>query len=414
MALAGFDAVDGDGLRKALSKKRPVQTLRAYRERFFDGARARGADDETVERIWDMILSFSGYSFCKPHSASYAMVSFQSAYLRAHFPASFMAAVLSNGGGFYATFAYVSEAKRMRLAVLPPCVNESDIAYRGDETARAIRVGLQQIRGLSVEAMEAVLTARRDGGAFASLDDLLARAALSVADARRLVLSGACDALEPTRARPALLWALHLAAGPGAAHVAAASASAGRAYAEAGTRSDARREAAAPRARRRAAQASLFGDTPWDDRAAPALAAPAVEAYDAPTLLRLEVESLGFLLSRHPLTLYRADIARLRAAPGPPLVPGRDLRAHAGRRVRTIGWYVTSKTVQTREEEPMEFVSFEDTTALYETTFFPDAYRRFARILQATRPYVLDGRVEEQHGAVSLTVEGAAFLDGRR
>ncbi len=412
MALAGFDAVDGDGLRKALSKKRPVQTLRAYRQRFFEGARERGADDATIERIWDMILSFSGYSFCKPHSASYAMVSFQSAYLRAHFPATFMAAVLSNGGGFYATFAYVSEAKRMGLRMLPPDVNASGIAYAGDEAARTVRVGVQQIRGVSVEAMEAVLAARRAGGAFVSLDDLLARTAVGVADARRLVLSGACDALEPSRARPALLWELHLAAGPVAAHAAATHHAGARAYADTGTRSDARRDAAARPRRPRVAQASLFGDTPWDDRAVARPAAPDVGAYDEPTLLRLEVESLGFLLSRHPLTLYRADIARLRAAPGPPLVAARDLRAHAGRRVRTIGWYVTSKTVQTRAEEPMEFVSFEDTTALYETTFFPDAYRRFARLLQATRPYVLEAGVEEQHGAVSLTVEGARVLGG--
>jgi error-prone DNA polymerase len=119
---------------------------------------------------------------------------------------------------------------------------------------------------------------------------------------------------------------------------------------------------------------------------------------------------LGFLLSRHPLALYRDAIARLRP------VPGRDLAAHAGREVTAIGWLVTGKIVETRAGEPMEFLSFEDTTAIYETTFFPDAYARFCPLLTRCRPFVLRGRVEEEFGAVTLTVRDARPLApaGRR
>jgi error-prone DNA polymerase len=187
------------------------------------------------------------------------------------------------------------------------------------------------------------------------------RTGLCPADAWTLVLSGACDSLDPCIPRPQLLWELSL---------------------------------------RRHAPATLFGEA--DARR---VRVPDVGDYDATTLLRLEVETLGFLLSRHPLTLYRE---RIRAAGA---VAARDMHRHAGRRVRMIGWYVTSKTVTTKHDEPMEFVSFEDTTALYETTFFPDAYRRLCRILSSARPYLLEGRVEEERGAVTLTVHRAEFLD---
>ena len=117
-----------------------------------------------------------------------------------------------------------------------------------------------------------------------------------------------------------------------------------------------------------------------------------------------ELETLGFLVSRHPLEIYGPWLSRVRT------VPAAQLPKYVGKKVTTVGWFVTGKTVLTRREEPMEFVSFEDTTALYETTFFPRAYERFSRMLGYHRPYLLRGRVEEDFGAVSLTVEEVAPL----
>jgi error-prone DNA polymerase len=116
-------------------------------------------------------------------------------------------------------------------------------------------------------------------------------------------------------------------------------------------------------------------------------------------VLRHEVETLGFLLSAHPLDPYE------HALRGRGVVPARDLDRHAGRRVSVLGWYVISKLVHTRDDEPMEFLSFEDTTALYDATIFPDAYRRFCHLLTSTRPFLLSGRVEEDFGVSTLTVE---------
>jgi len=117
------------------------------------------------------------------------------------------------------------------------------------------------------------------------------------------------------------------------------------------------------------------------------------------------VETLGFLISRHPLTLYARRLEKLKH------VAASDLHRHVGRAVTTIGWLVTGKVVSTKDDEPMEFVSFEDTTAIYETTLFPDAYSRFCHMLSYTRPYLLRGRVEEDFGAITLTVSELRFLD---
>ncbi|MCD4742908.1 MAG: DNA polymerase III subunit alpha, partial [Desulfobacteraceae bacterium] len=131
VSMAGFNHVEADGLRKILSKKNRTLKLQDYYERFSLGAKKNGVDNKQVKLVWNMILSFNGYSFCKPHSASYARVSFQTAYLKTHFPAEFISAVISNHGGFYSTFAYVSEAKRMGVEILKPDIAKSSIAWQG-------------------------------------------------------------------------------------------------------------------------------------------------------------------------------------------------------------------------------------------------------------------------------------------
>lgn len=454
MALAGFDAVQADELRKILSKKHRHRRLSDLRGRFFEGAAARGVPRPVVEEVWRMILSFQGYSFCKPHSASYAMVSFKSCYLKAHHPAEFMAAVLSNQGGYYTTQAYLSEARRMGLELLPPDVNQSEYAYTG--AGRTVRVGLMQLKGVRRDCLEALLEERRRQGPFRSLEDLLGRVEIDPSEARILVKAGCLDSVAASRSRPELLWQvlaweaarrgksrrtndkkergrtkgqappaeeLH----PGGRDAAllegwarGASDPCGRGTSgwgivgernmqqgagivgvQAGTGTGPRHVAgcglplpAGAGSRLRAAgpmrAESLFEETFEPPRAAP---------YDEVTCLRHELQTLGVLVSRHPLELFRPWVERF------PVVPAARLAEHAGRTVLVAGWFVTAKTVLTRKDEPMEFVSFEDTSALYETTFFPRAFDRFSALLAPTRPFILRGRVEEDFGAVSLTVE---------
>jgi len=123
--VAGMGLGEADALRRCMSKKRNWEDIGKYKKRFIGGAMERGVDKEVAEEIWRQIESFGGYAFCKAHSASFAVVSYQTAYLKAHYPAEFMAAVISNRGGFYSASAYVEEARRMGLSILGPDVNKS-------------------------------------------------------------------------------------------------------------------------------------------------------------------------------------------------------------------------------------------------------------------------------------------------
>jgi len=366
MAIAGFDAAKADGLRKVLAKKRGGRKFADYRREFFAGAAARGEAPETVEKIWRMIESFAGYSFCKPHSASYALVSFKSAYLKAHYPAAFIAAVISNQGGYYGTFAYVSEAKRLGLRVLGPDINRSERQWIG--AGDWVRIGLMQLRDLSERSLTALLDERAAHGPYASFTDFLRRTQAEPADAGVLVRAGCFDELHGLKARPRLMWEL-------VRHTHH-------------RRPVSRREATLPLFAR-GAEGPL----------------PEPPPYDEVLVLRQEIETLGFLASRHPLDLYRSRLARHRT------LPAAKLAERIGRTVTVVGWLVTGKTVATRQGQPMEFVSFEDTTALYETVFFPKAYARFCHILTRTRPYLLTGKVQESFGAVTLAVQTVRLVD---
>jgi DNA polymerase-3 subunit alpha/error-prone DNA polymerase len=339
MSIAGFSAEDGDGLRKIMSKKDKRGRLEHYYASFVQGARERGVSDTVIEQVWQMMLSFSGYSFCKPHSASYVQVSFQSAWLKAHYPAEFMAAVISNFGGFYTTQAYVSEAQRLGLRVEGPEVNHSGIGCHGQ--GRTIRVGLSLVRGLSVQTQRSVVQQRR-GGAYGSLDDFLQRSDSSEAQALLLVSAGACDSLEPGSNRAQLFWKLR----------------------------------------------TFFRNRRCDTQV------PSLQPSTPLQLLGAQYRMLGFLSCCHPITLLRPPNS------GCPTI--RRLRGLVGRSVRFYGWCVTSRTLSTVQGEPMQFVTFEDESGIIEVVLFAPVYRRFSRAVQSREAFCISGRVINDDGAVMV------------
>lgn len=349
MALADFSLEDADQLRKVISKKHKHRQLRDYYHQFCRGAANHGASPAIIHKIWTMIMSFAGYSFCKPHSASYAQVSFKSAYLRAHYPAEFMAAVISNEGGFYSTFAYLSEARRMGLAILPPDVNASDWAYSGE--GDRLRMGLMQVKTVPKALGTTIMAERKQTGPYRSFQDFLRRVNPDPAHARALVRAGCCDSLSGELTRPALLWRVY-----------------------AGTDADP-------------------GPLPVPDE------------YSTAQKRAHEIESFGFLASRHPLTLYRKPIERLRP------VPASQMHRFIGRHITMAGWLITEKPVETKQGLAMEFITLEDHTALYDATLFPDVYRRCSHLLSSNRAYLVQGLVEESFGVVTLTVLDLRWLD---
>jgi DNA-directed DNA polymerase III PolC len=362
--LAGFSHAEADGLRKVLSKKDREHRLQDYYARFTSGAGERKVSQKRIDDIWAMMMSFDGYSFCKPHSASYARVSFQAAFLKVHFPAEFMAAVISNQGGFYSTFAYVSEARRMGLKILPPDVSISDIHWKGRRGA--VRVGLLAVKGLGTETRNRIVALRRQAP-YESVRDFFARVSPDEPEARALVHSGALDSLHPGGKRAELLWELAVW-----------------------------RKSKAKRLPER----SLFDQTA--DRRENIV--PPLPDGDERDRLGREFSVLGFLCDRHPMALYPEEIK------GPGIVKAADLPALVGRRVRLAGWLITGKIVRTRHGDPMQFLTFEDDTDILEATFFPETYRRFCHMIDRGQPYLLSGKVEEDWGAVTLTVEKVEAL----
>ena len=357
VSLAGFSHSEADGLRKVLSKKDREFRLRDYRDKFYSGCRENDIEAVDIDRIWAMMMSFDGYSFCKPHSASYARVSFQSAYLKTHFPAEFMAAVISNQGGYYSTFSYVSEAKRMGLSIDPPDVRTSEMAWRGQ--AARIRVGLQALHSVSQETCERIL-ACRDESPYRNFTDFLHRVQPAEHEVRVLIDSGAVDGLDANGNRSRLYW-----------------------------------EAAA-----RETSVRVVGGTslfpPADSDSPPLRDQAPIER------LRREYRALGFLCRTHPVSLIGKGTTNT--------CKGVDLGDHVGRTVEFIGLLLTGKIVSTKTGEAMEFLTFEDETAIIETTFFPEVYRRYAHILSAQKAYHLRGLVEEDFGALTLTVEKVRLL----
>ena len=349
VALGGFSVEEGDQLRKVLSKKHKERQLRDYQRQFYDGASALGIQHSVIDAIWSMIMSFAGYSFCKPHSASYAQVSFKSAYLRAHYPAEFIAAVVSNQGGYYSAFAYLSEGRRMGLTILPPDINASAWAYNGSGTS--VRVGLMQIKGLQEDLAKRIIAERETHGPYRSLSDFLCRIKLVYAQAKLLIKAGCLDSIAGELTRPALLW---------------------RVFASQATK--------------------------------PPSYIPIPTEYSVQKKLQHELTLFGFTLRCHPLDLFKEALA------GTTRILAKDRDQYVGQEVTLVGWLVTEKIVSTKKGEPMEFMTLEDQTGMYDATVFPTTYRHYCHLLATNQAYVVRGLVEEHFSTVTVTVRTLQLL----
>ena len=356
VAVAGMSYAEADGLRRCMSfKNRGDETMQGYRASFMRGALGRGIPEPVAAEVFRQIASFAGYAFCKAHSASFALESFESAWCKAHYPAEFMAAVLSGGGGYYGYEEYLEEARRMGLELLPPCVHASRARHHG--RGRRLRVGLMQVGGLATETIAAIVRERP----FESLEDFLARAPATSAEVEALVRCGALACLG--RTRPELLWELRvLRAGEGC------------------------------------------------DSSEMLRRIPAIPDYDLRRSLAAEREILDMSVSAHPLAMFEERIERL--ARRVKLVSSADLPRRAGERVDLVGWRVTAKATRTSDSgEEMIFVTFSDRGGRFEAIFFPRVYRRVAReLFRARGPFHVSGRAESDLGAVSVVARDATLL----
>lgn len=393
VAVAGMSYGEADGLRRCMSFKNvDDETMGNYRDSFMRGALARGIPEETAREIFRQITSFAGYAFCKAHSASFALESFETAYWKAHYPAEFMAAVLSNGGGYYSQMEYLEEARRIGLEILPPCVNESRVRHHG--RGRRLRVGLMQVKGLSAETAEKIVAGRPYG----SLAEFLEKVPASKDEVETLIRSGAMGSFG--RTRPELLWELRIlrpAAGGGAGDGSRARVNERRGgSAELG----ARWRPAAQTSENAPSVVALISELPH------------IPEYDLRRRIALEYDTLDLCVSAHPLAMFEDEIARVARAHR--LTRSIDLPSCVGRDVEIIGWEVTWKAARTSDKmEEMVFVTFSDQWGRFEGTFFPAAYRRSARtLMRGPGPFLVRGRVESELGVESLVAEHVTCLEG--
>ena len=210
MALAGFTIGEAEGLRRAMSRKRSEEAIEAFRERFVRGAARNGVDGETADRVYDKLAAFSGFGFPKSHAAAFGLLAYQSAWLRHHYPAEFLCALLNaQPMGFYPPSSLVRDAQRRGVEVRPPDVNLSEVFCTWEESA--VRMGLVYVKSVGEDDAEAVVAEREANGPFADVGDLSRRVRLDARELEALLRSGACDRWGKRRD---LLWELGLVTRP--------------------------------------------------------------------------------------------------------------------------------------------------------------------------------------------------------
>jgi DNA-directed DNA polymerase III PolC len=355
---AGLDLADADVLRRAMSGKfRSRKEFDRIAQRFFDNCSERGYPETLTSEVWRQISSFAGYSFSKAHSASFAVESFQSLYLKVHYPLEFMTAVINNFGGFYRTWVYFNEARRWGAGIHLPCVNRS--GYKTSIRGRDIFIGFIHLQNLEKEVAGMIIDERERHGDYKSLENLLDRVPAGL---EQVIILIRINAFRFTgKSKKELLWDAHLILGNQ-------------------KKKDPIRE--------------LF---PFRKREfkLPELEQTALEnSYD-------ELELLGF-----PVTIPAFELLQTRFRGE---IMARQMMQHVGKKVRMLGNLVTIKYVRTKHGQWMHFGCFLDAEGeFFDVVNFPDSLKRYPYKGQGI--YLIYGEITEESGFPGMTVEKMARL----
>ncbi len=378
--VAGYSLGDADLLRRAMGKKK-AEEMAKQRERFIQGALERGFNQKKVEKIFDLMEQFAGYGFNKSHSAAYAYLAYVTAYLKAHYPVDFMAALLTSETGNTAKVVkYINECRDMGITILPPDANHSDWSFTPD--GEAIRFGLGAVKNLGQSAVEAIGKARDVGGAFTSLHEFCERVDLSAVNRRMiesLIKAGAMDSLEGTRSRK-------FAAAEGAM--------------EAGQRAWRDRESG---------QEGLFGEVIEEGghRYAPL---PRVPEWTDKEKLAYEKELLGFWVTGHPLDNYADKVAEL-ATHDSSSLEGLEKNTE----VKLCGVLTGLTRKRNKEGKPWAVMTIEDRAGSIEAMCFATNYERLAGQIVEDQTVLIRGLVlPEENAAPKISVQDVVALDNAR
>jgi len=378
--LAGFSPAKADDLRKAIGKK--IHALMAsLKDEFIAGCRENGVEAKVADQLWKDMEQAQDYSFNKSHAACYALIAYRTAYLKANYPAQYMAALISSVMNTKDKVPfYVSACEEMGIEVLPPDVNVSALDFAVVDGK--IRFGLNAVKNVGESAVRTVVAARDAGGPFASLWDFCERVDPQVVNKRALESLVKCGALDSTgSSRKGMLALLEQALSWGGRH----------------------------HADQLAGQGSIFdlggGDEP--ESPAPPAHHPAIssEEFEKPELLALEKETLGLYVSEHPLHGIRDQLRRKVDLPLAEVVGRRDGD------VVTVGGIVGAlRQLTTRKGDPMAFVRLDDLSGSVEVIAFNSTFEAARGLLEADRVLLVKGRVDHKEGEVKLVaLELTAF-----
>lgn len=350
--IAGLTLDEADVLRRAMSgKMRSHQAMQLIVNRFFESCDAKEISRTVSNELWRQIESFAGYSFCKAHSASFALLSFQVAYLKAHFPAEFMANVLNNGGGFYSAAVYIQEAKRLGIKILLPSINESDIEYKGKN--KQIRIGLMAIKNLSRHSMEIIIEQRKKYGKYVSLADFIVRAKIGIKEIQLLIKCGAMDCFNETRHTLLRLADVYF--------------------------------------NKFKMLEEGYNDFFINESFALENAVKTKNDFSIEEKCIAEYEAFDYMVTKHPLEFFTEWDEKLS------LIPSTQMKNYKGKKIKMIGWYMSSKRIRTKKGDIMKFLSLEDLSGTYEAVIFPKVYSVVAEKTLSMGPYLIEGRIDAEN-----------------
>jgi DNA-directed DNA polymerase III PolC len=362
VALAGFTPEQADLLRRTMTKERSNRDFAVMRQAFLRQSARRGVSGDIAGTVFEMLVQFANYGFCKAHAATYAMLSYRGAYLKAHHPVEYMASMLNNFAGYYQHRVYVEEARRFGARPKPPTIDRPSDVCRVD--GGDLYIGLLFVRNLSRNTIDAIMRERRRGR-FVSLFDFLARVRPSVDEAESLIKCGAMECL--SLSRPQLLWLMKI-------------------YGK--------------------KRLKLADDKPTldglrvDDPALPFL--PSLPDYTVDQRLRAEAEILEMSVTCHPMERIPVNNGHVRSL---------DLPCLEGRRVKIMGLVADRKRIKTANGKQMVFLSMEDQFDMFEVTLFPDTYQRVGERIFRKPILDIEGVVQTDMGGVTVVAEKVGVVE---
>ncbi len=388
--LAGYTLGGADMLRRAMGKKKPEEMAK-QRSVFEEGAKGQGVDPELAIKIFDLVEKFAGYGFNKSHSAAYAIVSYQTAWLKAHYPAHFMAATMSSDmDKTDKVVTFIEECRTMKLKLLPPDVNSGEFHFTVDDDGRII-YGLGAIKGLGEGPVESIIAARNDGGPFKDLFDFCARVDPRKVNKRALeaiIRSGAADRLGPTYNSPG-----HLIDHDRAVMFA--------------SMGEAVKTAEQAAANSNAGMMDLFGAVIAEEQSTRDVYADfrRTRTWTMKERLNSEKETLGLYLTGHPIDEYESELEHLVSSRIANLKPEKGNQTIAG-------LIISQRVVKTKRGDNMAIVTLDDRTGRMDVTIFAETFNNSRDLLLKDGLFIVSGQVryDDFSGMLKMSAENVRLL----